>query len=288
MRVLFPTKAIAALEDYVITPHIGLHPTLGVVIKPEDEDKDEGNHIYLRSIQKKAAKYGAKVEVIEASTYTEAASAIQTFRHNYRINGIIILAHYGKEVDNALANMIPTRLDLDCVSAATYGILFTSSSPVAYRYGPCAPVAVMKLLEYEGLSELAGLRIAIIGRSLRVGRPLAEILTQHNATVTCFHSNSIYDFEKDFANFDIIISAVGKPKIWTNKGNFSSSQYLIDVGVNVDEEGRVCGDFDYGSFAELDVNITPVPGGIGQLATVVLFSKLYTGAAHAKGELTDV
>ena len=287
MIALTPEKAIAALEDYVITPNLGLHPTLGVIRK-SGKSADDPDYIYLRSIERKAEKYGAKVEVICADNYAEAASAIQTFRHDYRINGIIILAHYGKEVDNALANMIPTRLDLDCVASSTYGHMFTSNSPVAYRYGPCAPVAVMKLLEYEGISELAGMRVAVIGRSLRVGRPLAEILTQHNATVTCFHSNTFHKFENDFDKFDIIISAVGKPKIWKNNGNYSSGQYLIDIGINTDEDGKICGDFDYESFADLDIHITPVPGGIGQLATVVLFSKLFTGAAHSRGELTDV
>ena len=286
MDLLLPDKAIAALEDYVITPNLGLHPTLGVVIRTgESSDPD---HIYLRSIQKKADKYGAKVEVAEVDNYTEAAAAIQSFRHNYRINGIIILAHFTPEIDTALANMIPTRLDIDCVASNTYGLMFTSNSPVSYRLGPCAPVAVMKMLEYEGLSDLSGLNVAVIGRSLRVGRPLAEILTQHNATVTCYHSHSLPGIEIDFDSYDIIISAVGKPKIWSNKENWGTNQYLIDIGINTDENGKICGDFDFESYVDATVFITPVPGGIGQLATVVLFAKLFTAAAQARGELTDV
>ena len=284
MKLLTPSKAIAALEDYVIKPNLTLYPTLGVVIKTDS--KDSPDYIYLRAIEKKAASYGANVEVHEVDNYSEAASAIQAMRHNYRISGIIILSYFGTDADRALANMIPSRLDIDCVASHTFGHLVTSNSPVAYRYGPCAAVAVVKLLEYEGITDFAGLKIAVIGRSLRVGRPLVEMLTKKNGTVTCFHSQSL--IKDELHDYDIIISAVGQPKVWGADKIGTDNKYLIDVGINTDENGSVCGDFDFDSFRDTNANITPVPGCIGKLATIVLFSKLYTSAAYSYGEPNNV
>ena len=288
MKLLTPDKAISALEDYVIKPNLPLFPTLGVIIKPGD--KDSPDYIYLRSIEKKAAIYSAKVVVKEAANYKEAATAIQEMRHDHKINGIIILSHFGKDVDRALFNMIPPRLDIDCVSALTFGHLITSYSPVGYRHGPCAAVAAMKLLEYEGLTDLSEKKVAVIGRSLRVGRPLAEMLTQNNATVTCFHSQS-GDFKNscELFDYDIIISAVGKPKIWNlDACGGGQERYFIDVGISTDENDSICGDFDIDSFENTDINITPVPGCVGKLATVVLFAKLYANAAYVYGDFSNV
>lgn len=286
MELLLPDKAIAALEEYVITPYRMLHPTLGVIIKKNDQNNPD--YVYLRSIQKKAEEYGAKVEVVHVSGYADAANAIQHLRHCTLINGIIILSSFGAEADRALSNMVPSRLDIDCTAASTFGQLITSTSPVGYRYGPCAAVAVMKLLEYENI-DLTGKNVAVMGRSLTVGRPLAEMLTQHNATVTCYHSKSEY---YDLSHYDIVVSAMGKAKAISHKNvarymvqDEFTPQYLIDVGINVDENGKVCGDFDFESFKEDEnIRITPVPGCIGKLATVVLFSKLFSNAAEMNGD----
>lgn len=286
MELLLPDKAIAALKEYVITPYKALHPTLGVIIKKDDQNSPD--YVYLRSIQKKAEEYDARIEVIYVDGYADAANAIQHLRHCTLINGIIILSSFGAEADRALANMIPSRLDVDCAAASTFGQLITSTSPVGYRYGPCAAVAVMKLLEYENI-DLAGKRVAVMGRSLTVGRPLAEMLTQHNATVTCYHSKSEY---YDLSYYDIIIGAMGKAKALSDKHiarymvqDESTPQYLIDVGINVDENGKVCGDFDFKSFEGINnIKITPVPGCVGKLATVVLFAKLFSNAAEMNGD----
>lgn len=282
MELLTADKAIAALEDYVIYPNIQLAPTLGVII---NESAPVDDLSYLKSIRRKADVYNVVIKLYECENFIEASHAIAECKHDPRINGIIILSSFGnKDTDRALANMIPTRLDLDCMASHTMGMLVTSQSPVGYRFGPCAPVAAMKLLEYEGLTDLSGLKVAILSRSLRVGRPLAEMLTQHNATVTCIHSQSNF-YLKDLRDYDIIISAMGQ--LGAIKGEYfepNHGGYIIDISINVDENGKLCGDCDIDSFKDIDIHITPVPGCVGKLATTVLFSKLFTNAAHMRGD----
>lgn len=279
MELLLPQNAIAALEQHVIFPNFDFSPTLGVIISITPSGDEQS---YLKSIERQAEKYGAQLEIEYCTDVIEASEKIQLFKRNPSIDGVIILSSFGEtEVNQALANMIPPRLDLDCMSATTMGMLVTNPSPIGYRFGPCAPVAAMKILEYEEfLSDLSGLKVAVLGRSLRVGRPLAEMLTQHNATVTCFHSKS----EKmDLHGYDIVISATGKSKAITSK-MVDNDAVLIDIGINIDpDSGELCGDFDFDSFAETKVKITPVPGCIGKLATVVLFSKLFSNACRIRG-----
>lgn len=281
MELLLPDKAIYALENYVILPHKNLNPTLGVIIKKSD--KDNPDYVYLRSIEKKAEEYNVFVAVCEADCYVEAADAIQRFKKIMSISGIIVLSSFGEEIDQALYDMIPGRLDLDCTAANTFGRLITFDSPIGFRLGPCAPVAVMKLFEYDNIN-LEGKKVAIINRSLRVGRPLAEMLTQHNATVTVLHSKSR---DYDLNDYDIIVSATGIPHFLSRDQFDDKYRILVDVGISVDENGKVCGDFDWASFADADGMITPAPGCVGKLATTVLFAKLYNNAIEASKQHYD-
>lgn len=278
MNVLDVSPAIKALEEQVILPNRTLNPALGVIIR-DDASPDERS--YLSSIQKKAKKYNALVKVFEVKDAVKASEAIFQLKSNPGVNGIINLSHFGG-ADRALNEMIPVRLDIDCVSSYTLGHLIANPSNIGYRLAPCAAVAVYKVLEYHGMNSFAGKRVAILGRSLRVGRPLAEILSQKDATVTVFHSKSKQPILLD--RFDIVVSAMGRAKEITSKyfeTDAPKTKYIVDVGINLDEDGKICGDVDTDSFKDTDIQITEVPGGIGKLATVVLFAKLFSNAAKA-------
>lgn len=278
MELLLPDKPIKALEDSVIFPHIDCSPTLAAILKTNASADEKA---YLNSICRKAEEYKVNVQVIYANNPIETSSAIVDLRESHSINGIIVLSSYGKEADYALHNMIPTRLDIDCVSNGALGLLMGSSSTVSYRIAPCAPIAVVKLLDYSNI-DVTNKNVAILGRSLRVGRPLAEILCKKDANVTVYHSKSTFDLR----NFDIVISAIGKAKkIKADQFDKDKHYILIDVGINVDENGKLCGDFDIESFKDMNVKITPVPGCIGPIATVSLFTKLYANAADLRGEI---
>lgn len=281
MNFLSPDKVIAALEENVINPFNHLTPTLGIIIK-KNAAIDELS--YLKSLTAQAKKYGAHVQVIEVKNAVEASKGILTLQSSPIVQGIINLSHFDN-ADRGLNNMIPQRLDLDCASTITLGMLMANTSPVGYRLTPCAAVAAMKYLEYEDI-DLNGTKIAILGRSLRVGRPLAEILTQQNGTVTVFHSKS---GEINLSGFDVVISAMGQAelvdKTWWKNG--IDTKYLIDVGINTNKQNKLCGDIKVSDFEDVDINITPVPGGIGKIATTVLFSKLYVNAASLSGDLIE-
>lgn len=284
--ILYPDDAIYALESTVITPNVSLNPTLGVIIK---SDATEDSKSYLRSIQSKAKQYNVNVDVREAKDATQAANAIVSLKSHPGVSGIINLSHFGG-ADRGLNNMIPMRLDVDCASAYTLGQLLANQSSIGFRMAPCAAVAVVKILESAGYNDLSGMKVAILGRSLRVGRPLAEILCQRNATVTVFHSKSEII---GLSDYDIVVSAIGKPHFisyythfWDGDEFPYKTRFVIDVGINVDEQGGLCGDVDIDSFPQelkYKTNYTQVPGGIGKLATVVLFSKLFNNAANMSG-----
>lgn len=279
--ILSPDPVIHRLEDEVILPNRHLNPILGVIIKPDAPAEDLS---YFSSIQKKARIYSVTLETKECADASAAQQAINELKSNPAMCGIIILSHYSPSADMVIYNSIPTRLDIDCLSANTMGRLMTSTSNISYRLAPCAAVAAYKILEYNGLEDLAGYNVAILGRSLRVGRPLAEILCQKNATVTVFHTRS--SKEKELQEYDIVISAIGQPEeiSFNNPYYFDDTEtlytkYIIDVGINVNESGKLCGDVDFNSFPDTFC-ITPVPGGIGKLATVVLFAKIFKNAIN--------
>lgn len=278
-----PKRIIENLEKFSIYPYQHLMPVLTVIIR-KDARQDETS--YLKSLQRKAKEYGAMVVVEYASNIRDAALAIQSLRKDYKVNGIIILSSFGKESDRVLKNLIPLRLDLDCVSASTFGELITSTSPIGFRLGPCTAVACYKILEdIYGTDDFEYKSIGIVNRSLRVGRPLAEILTQHNGTVTVYHTKSKIDLKQH----DIVICAIGKPNYFTRK-DFREGQVVIDVGINVLPNNKICGDVDFEDVKDILGEtgiITPVPGCCGQLTTTILFSKLFISAAELAGERNE-
>jgi methylenetetrahydrofolate dehydrogenase (NADP+)/methenyltetrahydrofolate cyclohydrolase len=112
---------------------------------------------------------------------------------------------------------------------------------------------------------------------MTVGLPLSSVLIKNDATVTVFHSKSK---DIDLSGFDVIFTAIGQPEAinptWFKNG--VDAEYIVDIGINVNSAGKLCGDVDAASFKDYDVKITPVPGGIGRLATVVLFAKLFVNS----------
>lgn len=278
-----PSHVIIQLEKYSIEPYQFLTPVLGVILS----DKATNDDIcYLDNIKKKADQYNVIVQIRKCNSPFKAIQEIQSLRENSSVNGIIIIGSFGNDANQGLAESIPMRLDIDCIAGDTYGSLCTSTSPIGFRLGPCTAVACYKIIEdILETNDFSEQKVLIMGRSMRVGRPLAEILCQHNATVTVAHSrsgNAIIDFE----GYDIVVSAVGKPRIWHEAFSRDNS-IVIDVGINVDNDGKICGDVDEDSFDEDDSSVIYVksPGGVGKITTTVLFAKLFYNCALMNGEL---
>lgn len=281
LKIINPQPAIDALEEIVIKPASEVvTPTLGCVIA----DKSESNKpdwVYLKQLIKCANKYGAEIDVHSCSGLQDAYKNISMLKNDSRIDGIIVLSSFKKGDDQFLKNYIPMPLDIDCASAVSLGHMLYDRSETFYRSAPCTAGAIYKLLTYNGV-DVAGKRVGVVGRSSRVGRPVAQLMSIADATVTMYHSKSDLSY---LAQEDVVISAIGKPKFL--KANlFREGQVVVDAGINVDENGKLCGGVDYEEVCKVlgdSGAITPVPNGVGPLTNVVLFSKLFANKYTLRG-----
>ena len=197
------------------------------------------------------------VKLDESISEEELVQAIKVFNLG-NSNGTIVQLPLPKHINaNRVMQHISPMKDVDCLTEVNIGKLH-SGVPFVY---PCTPLGCIKILEEQLEVDLTGKNVLMLGRSNIVGRPLASMLEQRNATVTLAHSKSNVDYNK----YDIIVSAIGQAKaIKVNNPN----AILIDVGINFDENGKMCGDFD------LDNSVfkyaTTTPGGTGQLTCAMV------------------
>lgn len=280
-RIINPQPAIDALEKIVIKPASEVvTPTLGCVIADKSET-NKSDWVYLKQLIKCANKYGAEIDVHSCSGLQDAYKNISMLKNDSRIDGIIVLSSFKKGDDQFLKNYIPMPLDIDCASAVSLGHMLYDRSETFYRSAPCTAGAIYKLLTYNGV-DVTGKRVGVVGRSSRVGRPVAQLMSIADATVTMYHSKSDLSY---LAQEDVVISAIGKPKFL--KANlFKEEQVVVDAGINVDENGKLCGDVDYEEVCKVlgdSGAITPVPNGVGPLTNVVLFSKLFANKYTLRG-----
>ena len=261
-------STIKKLETVAIDPHPTLNPTLGVIYRAEDAAAGS----YLRSIRRNAEKYKSTVISAECDSIQDASLKIRQWAQDPSINGIILISDYG-EATQSLYNLIPARLDIDGLSNKSAAHLYGSKDPIAYRKAPCTAAACLKIIQTLYDNELAGLNVAVVGRSMRVGRPLAELLLQQNCTVTLYHTKSK---KTNFSDKDVLVSAIGRPEYFYHPLNLNATNLnIIDVGINYDEHGRICGDVNYDSVKDKAAYITPVPNGVGAVTNTVLFAILY-------------
>lgn len=275
-------ETIASLERDHIRPLGDLRPILLIICKKSDIAAQS----YIKGLKKKATLCNVKIHVRYGESVAEVVELIQEWRVKL-CDGILIASNYGAAQDS-LNNILPTRLDVDGQSSKSLGALWGDSLPQTYCLAPCTAIAALKIVSqfYDG--HLSGKKICVIGRSKRVGRPLAEVLLQQDATVTLLHSRSPMDDYLSVMNYDAIISAIGRPKLLTAKRlhlQEDSKTLLVDVGINVGPDGKMCGDFDYEDLRRVVPYITPSPGGVGAVTTTVLFCKLFRSKASFLGEL---
>lgn len=268
-------STIKKLETVAIDPYPTLNPTLGIIYRTDDAAAG----LYLRSITRNAEKYKSAIIPIRCDTAQDANLQIRKWTQDPSINGIILISDYGKATQS-LYNIIPMRLDIDGLSNKSAAHLYGSKDPIAYRKAPCTAVACLKIIQTLYDNNLAGLNVAIVGRSMRVGRPLAELLLQQDCTVTLYHTKS---HKGNFYDKDVLISAIGQPKYFNSRNVDIQDMNIIDVGINYDEQGHICGDVNYDSVKDLANYITPVPNGVSAVTNTVLFAKLYANKLDFAG-----
>jgi len=243
-------------------------PGLAVVIV----GNDPASQIYVRNKIKACGEIGIcsyAYELPEASTQHEVENLLDGLAKNPDIDGILLQLPLPKHLDaDAACAHIPFDKDVDGFSAQNLGLLMQHKEQVV----ACTPLGIMKLLEMEGIS-VSGKRAVVIGRSETVGKPMGMLLLNANATVTICHSKTV-NLKEICATADILVSAVGKAKFVT-EDMVKEGAVVIDVGMNRDENGKLCGDVDFENVKDRTSYITPVPGGVGPMTITMLMYNTY-------------
>ena len=264
-------KAIAAEYRALLKEKIeksANKPGLAVVIVGDDP----ASKIYVRNKIKACVELGIRsyaYELPENATQEEVEKLLDSIAQNVEIDGILLQLPLPKHLNaEAACAHIPFEKDVDGFSAQNLGLLMQNKQIVS----ACTPLGIMKLLENEGIDP-TGKHAVVIGRSETVGKPMAMLLLNANATVTVCHSKT-GNLKELCAQADILVSAVGKANFVT-ADMIKEGAVVIDVGMNRDENGKLCGDVDFEEVKEKASYITPVPGGVGPMTITMLMYNTY-------------
>jgi methylenetetrahydrofolate dehydrogenase (NADP+)/methenyltetrahydrofolate cyclohydrolase len=260
------------LKEVEILNSEGVFPSLAIVrlgAKPDDISYEKGAIKRCEGLNIKCSAF----EYPEDFPQEDLVKEIKKLNSDPSIHGILIFRPLPFQIDeNELKYVIDPGKDVDCFSPINVAKVFEGDET---GFPPCTPQAVIEMLDHYGIP-IKGKRVTIIGRSLVVGRPLAMMLLQRHATITICHTRTV-DLEKVCQQAEILIAAAGKAKMV--KANFlSPGQVVIDVGINVDENGNLCGDVDFDEAEKVVAAISPVPGGVGTVTTSVLAAHVIKAA----------
>ena len=243
-------------------------PGLAVVIVGDDP----ASRIYVRNKIKACAELGIRSYAYELPSnisQEEVEALLDKLAADKEVDGILLQLPLPKHLDtDAVTAHIPFEKDVDGFSAKNLGLLMQNKQLVA----ACTPSGVMKILESEGI-QLEGKHAVIIGRSETVGKPMAMLLLNANCTVTICHSKT-KNLAQVCSQADILISAVGRANFVTAE-MVKEDAVVIDVGINRNQDGKLCGDVDFENVKEKASYITPVPGGVGPMTITMLMYNTY-------------
>ena len=249
----------------------GIHPHLAVVLVGENP----ASQVYVRNKENGCIKAGIRSTVIrleESCTQEELEKTVSSLNEDASVHGILVQLPLPKHLDEArVLRLIDPDKDVDGFHAMNSGRLMNGQQ----GFVPCTPLGVMKLLESYGINP-AGKHAVVIGRSNIVGKPMAMLLLQANATVTICHSRT-QNLAEITRQADILVAAVGRANFVT-ADMVKPGAAVIDVGINR-VDGKIVGDVDFDAVSEVAGHITPVPGGVGQMTIAMLLSNTLDAAA---------
>jgi len=235
------------------------------------------SQVYVRNKVKACEQTGihSLLEKHDASmTEAELLARVHALNHDNSIHGILVQLPLPAHINSQkVIEAIAPEKDVDGFHVASAGALMTGLP----GYWPCTPHGCMKMLEHIGFS-LKGKHAVVIGRSNIVGKPMALMLLQEHATVTICHS-ATPDLKAHTLQADVIVAAVGKRNILT-ADMVKPGAVVIDVGMNRDDAGKLCGDVDYEGVKQVASYITPVPGGVGPMTITMLLVNTLASAEH--------
>lgn len=240
---------------------------------------NQASHVYVRNKIKACEEVGIKsfaYYLPEETPQKELEELICELAANDSINGILVQLPLPKHFDSEkILKLIPVEKDVDGFSAENLGMLSQNNECLT----SCTPNGIMKMLEHENIS-VCGKKAVVIGRSNIVGKPMAMLLLNADATVTVCHSKTA-NLKAECLEADILIAAIGKAK-FIRSDMVKDGAVVIDVGMNRDENGKLCGDVDYEAVKEKCSYITPVPGGVGPMTITMLLYNTYTAAVRSR------
>lgn len=241
----------------------GITPGLAVVIVGDDP----ASRVYVNNKKKACETVGFKSEeyaLPASTTQEELLELVKTLNNKEDINGILVQLPLPEHLDDkAVIEAINPQKDVDAFHAVNVGKIMLGE----YDFLPCTPSGVMKMLHSYDIS-VSGKNCVVIGRSNIVGKPMAMLLLHENGTVTICHSRT-KNLAEVCRNADILVAAVGKPKFVT-ADMVKDGAVVIDVGMDRDENGKLCGDVDFENVKDKCSYITPVPGGVGPMTISTL------------------
>lgn len=250
----------------------GIVPTLAIVRvgeRPEDLS-------YERGALKRCEKVGIRVKQFtlpKESSHGDLMEVIQQINADREIHGCLLFRPLPAHMDEkAICAALDPAKDVDGITAGSLASVFTGSGA---GYPPCTAQACMEILDYYGC-DLTGKRAVVVGRSLVVGRPLAMLLLGKNATVTLCHTRTA-DLPAECRRAEVLIAAAGQANM-IGREHLAPGQLVLDVGINVDENGNLVGDVDFAAADEVAGAVTPVPGGVGAVTTSVLAAHVLQAA----------
>lgn len=242
----------------------GILPALAI-LRMGDRPADVS---YETGAMKRCEKIGILVKrfLLSASCGREALlNTIREINADSSIHGCLMFRPLPNKADEAAASaLLSPEKDVDCMTSGSLAGVFTGKGA---GYPPCTAQACVELLDYYGI-KLQGKRVVVIGRSLVIGKPVSMLLQARNATVTMCHTKTV-DLPGVCRNAEILIAAVGKAGV-VDERFVSPGQIVIDVGINADENGKLCGDVKFDAVEPIVSGITPVPAGVGAVTAAVL------------------
>ena len=277
MAKIFDGKAVREYnldkiaEQVAVLKEKGVLPTLAVIIV----GSDPASRIYVNNKKAACERTGMRsleYALPEETTTEELLELIDKLNADKEVNGILCQLPVPRHIDkNAVLERILPEKDVDCFHPENVGRLSIGNGELV----PCTPMGMVKLLEYENIDP-TGKHCVIIGRSDIVGKPMAMLMLARNATVSICHSKTV-NLAEITKQADILVAAVGIAK-FVKADMVKEGAIVLDVGMDRDENGKLCGDVDFDEVKEKASFITPVPGGVGPMTIAMLMRNTLTAA----------
>jgi len=253
----------------------GVTPTLGIIRVGERPD----DIAYEKGATKRCEGVGVDVKVMTLpadASQDDLLKLIDQVNKDKSIHGVLLFRPLPKNMDDEVVrNSLAPEKDIDGIGDGSLAGVFTGTDK---GFAPCTAQACMEILDYFGY-DLKGKKVTVIGRSLVVGKPVAMMLMGKHATVTVCHTRTV-DMPSVCRPAEVLIVAAGRAGT-VGKEFFAPGQVVIDVGINFDDNGKMCGDADFAAAEPIVEAITPVPGGVGTVTTSVLVGNVITAAQRS-------